>query len=85
VDLQARRAVHDVDASAVERARPLDVPPLVEACPQLDETDGMLPCLGSVDERATVREGFPVRYTVAFSAATFGSREVATKRSTLVS
>ena len=34
---------------------------------------------------ATVPEGFPVRYTVAFSAADLESRDDETKRSTLVS
>ena len=58
VDLHVGEAVHDVHARLLELARPLDVPPLVEARLQLDEADGLLAVLGAVDqgrdERAVV-------------------------------
>ena len=50
VDLQVRDAVDDVDAGALERPRPLDVAPLVEARLQLDEADGLLPLLCGLHE-----------------------------------
>ena len=50
VDLHVREAVDDVDARLLEPARPLDVPPLVEARLQLDEADGLLALL-----RASIR------------------------------
>ena len=55
VDLQVREAVDDVDAGLLERARPLDVPPLVEARLQLDEADALLAGLGALDQRRDER------------------------------
>ena len=50
-----REAVDDVDAGRLERARPLDVAPLVEAGLQLDQADRLLALLGSLDQRRHVR------------------------------
>ena len=51
VDLQAREPVDDVHAGALELARPLDVPPLVETGLQLDEADALLSVLRGLDQR----------------------------------
>ena len=50
VDLHVREAVDDVDARLFERARPADVPPLVEARLQLDDADGLLALLRRLDQ-----------------------------------
>ena len=50
VDLEIRKAVRDVEPGLLERARPLDVPALVEARLQLHETDSLLAVLGALDE-----------------------------------
>ena len=52
VDLHVRVAVDDVDAGLLERPRPFDVAPLVEAGLQLDQAHGLLAFLGALDERA---------------------------------
>jgi hypothetical protein len=55
VDLHVREAVDDVDARLLERARPLDVPALVEARLQLDDADALLAVLGGFDQRGRER------------------------------
>ena len=52
VDLEVGEAVDDVDAGLLQRARPLDVPALVEARLELDEADRLLAVLRALDERA---------------------------------
>ena len=51
VHLQVGEAVDDVHARLLERARPLDVPVLVEARLQLDEADALLAVLRALDQR----------------------------------
>ncbi len=51
VRLQAREAVDDVGAGALQGARPLDVALLVEAGLHLDQADGLLALLGGAHER----------------------------------
>ena len=51
VDLQRREAVHDVHARLLQRARPLDVPTLVAARLDLDETHALLSVLRCLDQR----------------------------------
>ena len=48
VDLQIGNAVDDVDACALECARPLDVAPFVEARLELHEANRLLPLLGGL-------------------------------------
>ena len=85
VHLQIRHAVDDVDARALERPRPLDVAPLVEARLQLDEADGLLALLGRLDERGERRRGVVGAVDGRLRAPTFGSRAARRTRSTLVS
>ena len=51
MDLHVGEAVDDVHAGLLERARPLDVAPLVEARLQLDDADALLAVLGRLDQR----------------------------------
>ena len=51
VDLEVREAVDDVDARALHRPRPFDVPVLVEAGLELDEAHALAPVLGHLDQR----------------------------------
>ena len=55
VDLHVREAVDDVHARLLERARPLDVAPLVEARLELDDADALLAVLGRLDQRRRER------------------------------
>ena len=55
VDLQVREPVDDVDACLLELAGPADVPALVEASLQLDETDSLLSLLRGFDQRGHER------------------------------
>ena len=55
VDLEVGEAVDDVDARLLHRARPLDVPPLVEASLELDEAHRLLALLRALDERRDER------------------------------
>ena len=55
VRLQRRVAVDDVHAGLLERARPADVRPLVEARLELHEADRLLAALGRADERRDER------------------------------
>ena len=50
VDLHVREPVDDVDARLLERARPLDVAPLVEARLQLDDAHALLAVLGGAHQ-----------------------------------
>ena len=50
MDLEVGEAVDDVHARLLERARPLDVPALVEAGLELDEADALLAGLGRLDQ-----------------------------------
>src|SRR6185437_14659040 len=55
MDLQVREPVDDVDACLLQRAGPADVPALVKAGLQLDETDGLLSLLRRFDQRGNER------------------------------
>ena len=77
MDLEVREAVDDVDARLLERARPLDVAPLVEARLQLDEADALLALLGASISAGRAALSPLVRYTVVFIAITSGSAAAA--------
>src|SRR5262245_21573629 len=50
VNLEAGKAVDDVHAGLLERARPLDVAAFVASRLDLDETDGLLAALRGIDQ-----------------------------------